>query len=306
MRRAVAVATIAMSLAAAACGGGDPTSYSPRSNNGPITTTNPPPLDGTLLSVAQEFWHSGYRVELASARVWTSETFLTNRTSHWLTLRGDFENLGGDVASFEPAMAIVESGVFYEVRQGDAPRVLPESSAIGELTFLIPENIDLTAAELLVGAEGESQARVPLGVDGTAVRLKPSDLAISGKLTMELIDIEVTAASLRYDIPTLHRQLALDERELTLYFDVTSRKPGEKQITVDNLSLVLSDGTSVVPAGGALGRVPGADEGVSTAGLSVRFILDDKAAGDFTLRFTPGSAFVAEDGITEATFDFSL
>ena len=58
MRRAVAMAMIAMSLVATACGAGDTQAGVLPTNADLITTTNPP-LDGTVLHVAHEFWHSG-------------------------------------------------------------------------------------------------------------------------------------------------------------------------------------------------------------------------------------------------------
>lgn len=75
---------------------------------------------------------------------------------------------------------------------------------------------------------------------------------------------------------------------------------------MDDLSLVLPDGTVATPAAAELGPVPGGDDGVTTAGQSVSFVVDVLSSGDYTLRFTPGAPFVAEDGITEAEFAFTL
>ncbi len=38
----------------------------------------------------------------------------------------------------------------------------------------------------------------------------------------------------------------------------------------------------------------------------MRFLVDGVPAGDYTLRLTPGSWFIGGDGVTEATFDFSI
>jgi hypothetical protein len=300
---------IAMSLVAAACGSGDTQERVRPNSAGPITTTNPPPpppLDGTVLQVADEFWHSGFRVELTKAEAFRSRSIYGSRISYWLRVWGDFENQGGDVASFNPEMAIVASGDSFAYRRGQPPRILPESSALGHLTFLIPEDLDLESAELVIGAVGENRARIPLGSLGAAVRLEPTDVVISGQLATELIDFDFTGASLRYDLPDLHRQLELGKRALTLYFDVTSRIAGDVQISPDDIALVLPDGSIIVPAAAELGSLPGDDDGVTTANRSVSFVVDEIPTGDFTLRLALDALFVSEDDITEATFDFGL
>ena len=118
---------------------------------GPITTTHPPPLDGTVLPVSQEFWHSGFRVELTEAEVFTSTTFLGSQTSHWLKLWGNFENQGSVPAAFDPAMAIEASGDRYSTMQGNAPQARPGDSALGYITFLIEEDLDLYSADHQLG-----------------------------------------------------------------------------------------------------------------------------------------------------------
>ncbi len=306
MRRAFAIATVTMSLIASACGGGDATAPSRPANTGPITTTLPPPLEGTVLPVSQEFWHSGFHVRIEAAEVWTTTTLLTNRISHWLTLRGDFANQGAEIATFEPEMAIVAGGVSYNKRGGDPPRLLPATSALGELTFLIPDDLDLQAAHLVIGAPDESQARIPLGSDGTAIRLQPTELAISGAVAMELVDFTFTGGSLRYDIPDLHRQLDSGKAALTLHFDVTSRHTRDTRISMDDVALVLPDGSVVAPAVAELGPLPGGDDGVNTADRSVSFVVDEMLTGDLTLQVQLDPRLVVDDGATEAIFTFTL
>jgi hypothetical protein len=52
--------------------------------------------------------------------------------------------------------------------------------------------------------------------------------------------------------------------------------------------------------------LPGSEAGTTTPDRWARFVVDEEPAGDYTLRFTPGSWFVGEDGVTEATFDFAI
>ncbi len=305
MRRAIALAAAVVGLVATACGPTATEAPSRRAND-PITTTHPPPLDGTVLQFAQEFWHSGFHVELDGAEVFTTETMLTHRISHWLTLRGNFENLGEDIATFDPEMAIEALGISYVKRRGRPPQILPESSARGELTFLIPEDLDLDASDLVIGAAGESRARIPLGSGGPAVRLEPTDVAISGQVALELIDFTFTGASLRYDLPDRHSQLESGKRALTLHFDVTSRNPRDTRISADDIVLIVPDGSTVAPAAAELGAVPGGDEGVTTADRLVSFVVDEIPSGDFTLQVNLDASFASEDGAAEATFEFSL
>ncbi|MDH3189882.1 MAG: hypothetical protein OEM39_04480 [Acidimicrobiia bacterium] len=306
MKRVATFAVIGLSLVGAACGVGDTDVSSRPRSTAPITTTNPPPLDETELELAEELWHSGFHVELTKAEVWTSTIFLTNRTQYWLTLWGDFENQGDEAAWFDSEMAIVAAGVSYTHKRDDPPGILPESPALGKLTFLIPEDLDLQSAEFVIGATDESQVRIPLGSQGAAVRLEPIDVEVSGHLKTELVDFEFTGATLRYDLPNLHRQLEKGKMALTVYFDITSRSPSDGSITSDDIALILPDGSVLAPSVADLGPLPGRDDGVTTADRTVSFVVDEMPSGDFTLRLVLGDPFVAEDGIVEVTFDFSL
>jgi len=311
MRRAVTKVMIAMTLVAAACGAGDTEAGDTDDRVRPsaidrTTTTSPPPLDGMVLPLADEFWHSGFHVELTKAEIFESRSIYASRISYWLRVWGNFENQGGDVAYFEPEMAIVASGGSFAYRRGGPPQVLPASSSLGYLTFLVPEDLDVESAELVIGAVAESQVRIPLGSPGTAVRLEPTDVAVGGQLATELIDLDFTGASLRHDLPSLHTQLESGKRALTLHFDVTSRIRGEVRMSPGDIALILPDGSVIEPVASELGSLPGDDDGITTVDRFVSFVVDETPTGDFTLRLTLDALVDAEDGITEATFDFSL
>ncbi len=305
MRRLVAAITIA-AMALTACGGTEATRRPRTANGGPITTTAPPPLDGTNFVLDQHFWHGGFRVELESADVWTSQTRFTNRVSYWLTLRGRFENLGVDPAVFDPEMAVLFDGLVLSTRQGQAPQAGAGSAAPGELTFLVSDDFEYQRAELLVGAPGENRARVPLGPEGEAVRLEPSEPSISGAAVMNLLEVNLTSAELRYDDPLTHSTIEEDKMALTLNFDVLSRKEGNWQLFADNFALLLPDGTSATPDRVELGSFPGSEEGLTTEDRYVRFTIDATTSGEFVLRIMPGEWFVIEDGVAEAEIEFSI
>lgn len=305
MRRLLAAIAIA-ATALSACGGTAGASKPRTTSAGPITTTAPPPLDGSSFELDQHFWHDGFRVDLEAAEVWTSQTRFTNRLSYWLTLRGQFENFGVDAAFFEPEMAVLFDGLELSRRQGQAPQVAAGSSGPGELTFLVPDDFEYTRAELLIGATGENRARVPLGPDGEAIRLEPSEPSVSGAGQMNLLDFTLTAAELRFDDPLSHTTLEEDRMILTLNFDVMSMKEGEGRLFADDFELVAPDGRTITPRDGVLGSVAGSEDGVAAVDRQVRFVIDAAASGDYRLRITPGEWFLVEDGPTEVEIAFSL
>lgn len=93
---------------------------------------------------------------------------------------------------------------------------------------------------------------------------------------------------------------------LTLTFDALSRRGGNWQLFATDFALIKPDGTAIAPDSIEIGSLPGSDEGVTTADRYVQLFVDDMPAGDYTLRLTPGSWFIGDDGVTEATFEFSL
>ncbi|MDH3307086.1 MAG: hypothetical protein OEO77_06170, partial [Acidimicrobiia bacterium] len=173
-------------------------------------------------------------------------------------------------------------------------------------TFLIDDGFTLAGAELILGDPTQNQARVSL--DGTtgAVRLEPTEPPVSGMLTMELIDLAFTRATVRYDLPDRHREVQQGKQALTLYFDAVSRKGGNWQVFATDFALILPDGTAIGPEAIDIGSLPGSAAGVATPDRYVQFLVDEDPGGDYTLRLTPGTWFIGDDGVTEATFEFSL
>lgn len=306
MRRSIAIVAAAVAFIAGSCGSGDADRRVPRSDGGPITTTLAPVTDGASDGLAEQFWHSGFHVELTSTELWSSQTRFTNRTSYWLTLHGNFENLGDDVAAFDPEMSIETPAVTYWNRSGDPPRVLGGDAAAGELTFLVHGDIDLATADLVVGSADVNRARIPLSAGRDALRLSPTERPLGGGVSLELIDLNFSSVALRYDIPPVNRQLESGKQALSLYFDVVSRRDGSGKLSIDDFELTLPDGSVIVPDGADIGSLAGDPEGTVTSDRSIRFIVDEAPTGDFVLRFAPGDAFASDSGIAEAAYEFSL
>ena len=307
----------ALVLLVAACGGGaggGPTGAPAEPTTGTLPTKAAPSetptggLEDQAFAVGQHFWHSGFRVDVVDGEIASTTDQLSKKVTSVLTLSATLENLGADTGFFGPSLAITTSDNSYPADEfaNGVPDVPGGLKSRGTLVFLIDQDFDLASAELLVGDANENQARIPLKSSGDAVRLEPRELPIGGALSMELVDLAFTSAGLRYDVPDRHRQVEKGKLSLTLNFDVLSRKGGSWNIGATDLALILPDGIAVAPNDIVIGPLPGSDAGILTTGRSARFLVDEMPAGDYTLRLSPGSWFVGADGVTEATFDFSI
>ncbi len=305
-----------MATLATACGGGDDdtgplgTSADPTRTTraaAPGGSTAPGGLEDQTFTVGQHFWHSGFRVEVIEGEIVSTENAISKRVTTSLNLSVTLENLGADSGYFGAQLAIVTSGNSYgEDLRSDLDNVPGGLKSQGTVTFRIDEDFDLTSAELLAGRPDKNQARVPLSGNSDAIRLEPSEPAISGVMSMELIDLNFTSATLAYDDPGRHREADAGKQLLTLKFDALSRKGGNWQIFADNFALIGPDGIATTPGRIEIGSLPGSDEGVLTADRFIQFTVDEMVTGVFTLRLMPGMWFIGDDGVTEATFDFSL
>lgn len=303
----------AVVLVVAACGGGgadatpEPTRGSGSTPAGPTDAPYGGIQDQTF-AVGEHFWHSGFRVDVVDGTIVSTEDRISKRVTIVLTLNVTFENTGTGTGFFRPPVAVVTSSNSYAVnRLDDGIRQVPGGlKAEGFFSFLIDDTFDLASAELLAGDPTQNQARVPLAGGGTAVRLEPVEVPISGMLSMELVDLIFTSASLRYDDPATHDEVEKGKQSLTIVFDALSRKAGNWNIFATDIALIRPDGIAIGPSGSEIGSLPGSTDGVETSDRWVRFVLDEMPSGDFTLQLTPGKWFVGGDGVTEATFEFSL
>lgn len=310
-------------LVLSACGGGsdaEPTATSARpsattagpTGGGSNPTTSPggdedpQPVE---FATGEEVYHSGFRVEVVGGTIVSETQGFSSDVRYTLILDLNVENLGSDAAFFGPSATVVSNTGTYTWDSGfsladDVPGGL---SSVFEIKLRVDEGFDPSSATLIIGDADENRAVAPLGPGGdTAVRLEPAELTTAGAINLELIDVIVTSADLRYDNVQRHRQIESGKRALTLHFDIVSRAQGNWSIFETDLALVRPDGTIIAPDGAELDNIAGAEGGVTTEGLSVRFLVDEDASGDHTLRFTPGSWFVGDDEVTEGEFSFTL
>ncbi|HEY5626162.1 MAG TPA: hypothetical protein VIT93_06710 [Dehalococcoidia bacterium] len=301
-------------LLLAACGGDDDGGTAPTGGaTTPPVTQSPADTDGPAgdqtFSVDAAFWHIGFRVELGDATLSTAEEGLLGQNLvYLLSIDASFENLGTNQLRFDSDLVVVTPGDAYPARgSSDLPDVPGGLSSSGTLIFEVDEGFDPESAYLLVGESGENQARVPLGAQGgELVDLAPSEPAVSGDISMELIDLTFTSAELRYDVLWSHSEVEEGKQALTLYFDATSRRDGNWNIFAQDFALVQSGGSALGVDRSELASLPGSEAGIDTSDLFLTFLVDDPAAGEYTLRFTPGSWFIGDDGVDEATFTFDL
>lgn len=307
---------LSLTLLLGACGGDDDnaqaeddgqtlTDATQAGNGDDIDLT--PTMEEQAFTVGQEIWHSGFRIEFGEGLSYQEER-LSGNTLHYVSVEALFENLGEDEKVFSSEINLVSNGV-AAIQSGGResfPIVPGGLSSPGTVEYIVEPGFDFDNAELVVGREGEQQAKVPLGSGSEIVALAPAEVDLTGELSMELIDMAFTSANLRYDMPVSYGQAPEGKIALTINFDVTSRRDGNWNIFADDFALIVPDGTALAADGSMLHALPGSEPGTTTPDHSVRFLLDDPPAGDYVLRFTPGDPFIGEDGVTEATFDFTL
>lgn len=311
-----AVLAGSVALVAAACGGGDSTDTTGPGNA--AVTTAPSGTSGGTATPPDEFktqtftvdhtvWHSGFKIDVLGGELSRDENALSGRVTYSLTLNMSYENLGPFDTFFDAQMAVAADGDSFVYDNFGGDNVASGLASKAEVTFRVEAEFDPSGAQLIIGSGDQARATVPLGPGGgELVTLEPTDVAVAGSLSMELIDLEFTGGDLRYDVPADYRQVEEGELALTLSFDATSRNNGNWSIFADNFALVLSDGTAIGADGADLENLAGSDSGTVTSDMAIRFLVDDPASGEYSLRFTPGNWFVGEDGVTEATLDFTL
>ncbi len=322
--RSWSVVIVALAAVLAGCGGGDDDAggtdepsvtqapSAPGATDAPINQGGggggvADAVEPQVFDVGEFFFHSGFRVEVVGGELWFEENEFSGAVTNFLKITMLQENLSAETDSFRPQPTITTPTNSYGTTQGrDVPDVPSGLASQATYTYRIDPDFDLATAEIVIGTADVSRAIVPLSGGGETVRLEPTELAVSGTLSMELLDLVFTGGEVRYDIVPIRTQVEAGKQALTLYFDVVSRKGGNWQIFAADLALIGPDGSALGADAIEIGALAGSDEGITTTDRSVRFIVDEMPSGDFVLRLTPGSWFIGDDGVTEATFEFSI
>jgi hypothetical protein len=274
---------------------------------GEDTLEGPTTIEPRSFKVDQEAWHSGFHVTFGDGLFTGEADTFTNEVDYWVEIAVNIENLRDEEWSmYTDQFALVANGNASGARgDSELPTVPSGLASNGTLVFAVDESFDTATSAVVVGTADEARAEIPLG-GGEAITLEPSSAALTGALEMELLDLTFSDADLQFDNPGFFSNVEAGNIALTLHFDATSRKSGNWQVFADDFALTLPDGSAITPSGSNLTPLPGSDEGTPTADLSLTFVVPDPAAGAYNLRLTVGDWFVGEDGVDEASYEFTL
>ena len=266
-------------------------------------------LPSEAFAVGHKIWHSGFEITVGDGTFVAEET-LSGEPLYVVTLDATFTNAGPEENSFFNPVNLVANGLAAIRAESldEIPRVPAGLTSAGTFVFYVEPDFDLNTATLVMGFPEDKQAVIPLGSNtGELVTLEPAPPpSVSGTLSLELIDLEVTSAELRSDVPVNFEEVAPGELALTINFDATSRRQGNWSLFAEHFALIDPGGNALSLDGADLHNLIGSDEGALTPDHYVRFLIDEPAEGIYTLRFTPSDVFVGEDGVGEATLEFQL
>ena len=193
----------------------------------------------------------------------------------------------------------------------DLPNVPAGLSNGGLLAIEVDDTFSLDDATLTVGNPDNSQAIVPIGPDSPDefVSLEPLQIAATSSAAAGPVSFTVTGVELRADLPDRLDEVEEGRLALTVFFEVTVGEGipiGEGVLQNGNVALKLPDGTAVaVRSDGRSGvnELLQGNVGTTIRDLSVRFIVDEPAAGQyaFIVRGPYGPDWAMVEG--EVTFE---
>lgn len=248
-----------------------------RSNQG-----TPAADDGQKVTIDEAFWHSGWKVELASATL--------NPETPAVTFEGTFENLGEATAEFNSQLIIEQADRKYDKRAaGDqVPFVSGGGVQEGSFGIVVDGNFNFDQAILVVGKAGNQQARVPLGGAGELISLEPQRMdvqgqAVAGRLVLDLSEVEI-----RTDLPDIHNTTKAGQRVMVVRFFATDTRPAgtasSHNLQSQNLALKLPNGTTLaVRSDGRSAPNVLVTSAMAKSVLTARFDITDPVAGSYAL-----------------------
>ena len=204
---ALSALTLALAGAAAACGGDDDNLGGGAATATATAANNETPagdgddtdsLDGTTFQINKKFWHSGFEVLLEKGTIEAEKDVFGDVKGYQLTIEGTFKNLGDDTTFFGPDVAIVQGTKNYVSSFGyDPPTAGSGLTTEGQVAFKIDDGFDYTKAKLVIGSGDEVRAEIPFGTAaGELVALEPEEPPVTGMISLDLVDIEITGAQL--------------------------------------------------------------------------------------------------------------
>jgi hypothetical protein len=267
-----------------------------------------PVFTGERFTVGHRVWHNGFMIEFGDAAVQEIEDSFGNRAPV-LAIDATFHNEGADTNPFRSEAVVAADGKFLFLAHGfsDLPDVPGGLAGAGRFVFGLDEPIDMATAALIIGSSQERQTRVPLGPQaGELVTYEPVEVALSGEISLEPVDVILTSGVLRADRPVNHSQVEAGKLALTLNLEALVRTSRSLAMQAREFALILPSGLAVVPEGSGLGVLDGSEDGILNPDLYVRFVVDDPPTGSYTLRYTAPSHYVSAGEETEGELTFTL
>ncbi len=312
VRRLTTPAMLVVALLAVAfgvaCGGGAETPEATATAEAVETDVEPTPPPTESITIGADVWHAGWKVTLGEATLGQDE--LGNRA---VTIDVTFENLSNRTSTFNSRIVLTSGGNSFgdTGSEQDLPNVPGLLSNAGLLAIEVDDTFSLDDATLTVGNPDNNQAIVPLGPDSPdeLVSLEPLQIAAAGSAAAGPVSFTVTGVELRADLPDWSEEVEEGHLAMIVSFEVTVGEGipiGEGVLQSGNVALMLPDGTAVaVRSDGRSGvnELLQGKEGTTIQDLSVRFIVDEPAEGQYTFivrgPYGPDRAMV--EG--EVTFD---
>jgi hypothetical protein len=192
-----------------------------------------------------------------------------------------------------PIRLLVADSPVEPTRESRVPVIPAAGTVSAVLTYELQGIPSVEAATVLIGADPQHVARVPLSAEGgEAVVYQPVDLSLTGTATAGGLRIKLQSGQLRWDLPDWSQELVAGLQALTLTYDVTylGTFSGGYAFTGENVELRLPDGSQI----GA--RRDGHSQSIelirakkTKAGLTSRFEIPAGMTGRFTLVVIDGS-----------------
>jgi hypothetical protein len=200
----------------------------------------------TTYAPAATVWYAGLVISIDTA------TAKLDQRGGSVTVAARLANQASpDPISVEGPIALVVGGEAFEpTRETQLPDVEQGQVAAVDIEFDVVGHASAEDAVLVIGRDGEHQARVPVGpAGGETAAFQPIDLELSGSTTAGQLRLRLRRAQLRWDLPDWGQQLPADRAVITVVYDATyvGSFGGGFAFTADNVRLRLPDGTLVAP-----------------------------------------------------------
>lgn len=254
LRKVFMLATVGLLAGCTLPFGGSSSGNTSNNNTGGNNSNNTPKGPGIAADkvLNTEAWWGGYHFTFGAVtyrpevKITPGSDYVKEEAS--LKIEVKIENLGKDTATFYGETTVASNGNQYTRRSPDykVAAVPGKATSNSVLGWVADDKFNLDDAVLTIGDASTNQAVVPLGSKGTLVALEPRKLSITGAIVIPSdFTMNVTGATVSYDVPEAHNQLDTGVQLITLNFSLTGTGTHTCCLSRDDFSLKVPDGTSV-------------------------------------------------------------